>query len=111
MSITLSVVSRQPPGGRCTLYMHLTDIVAEVAGGRSELLYPQPRFPHPERPVPPAPALLINGEPVPPGDGVLLTPEEICAAVVAAGFEGDAGRLLEKLEAELERMMEALENS
>ncbi len=106
MPITLSVISKQPPGGRCTLYMRFADTVAEAVGGRAEILYPLPVFPMPENPLPPAPALLVNGELLVPADGVILSPQEVCAAAVAAGFDGDAPALLQRLEAEQEKMME-----
>lgn len=102
----ISVVSKQPPGGRCNLYMGFADAAAEVVGGRSELLYPVPRFPRPEEPLPPPPALLVDGKLVEPADGVILSPEEVCAAISAAGYDGDAAALLEILDAEQERMME-----
>ncbi len=106
----ISVVSKQPPGGRCTLYMRFADAVADVVGGRAEILYPQPQFPFPETPLPPAPALLVEDHLVAPADGVILAPEEVCAAVVAAGFDGDAADLLQTLETAQERMMEEWEN-
>lgn len=106
----ISVVSKQPPGGRCSLYMAFADAAAKAIDGQSEVLYPLPTFPRPEEPLPPAPALLVDGRVVEPADGVLLDPEEVCAAVVAAGFEGDAAPLLEALEAEQERMMEEWAN-
>ncbi len=84
--------------------MQLADAIADAVGGRSEILYPQPQFPFPEKPVPPAPALLIDDCPVTPADGVILTPVEVCDAVVAAGFTGDAAALLKTLEAVQEQM-------
>ncbi len=101
----ISVVSKQPPGGRCALYMRFADALADAAEGRSEILYPQPQFPFPEKPVPPAPALLIDGEEVKPADGVILSPDELCEAAVAAGFKGEALTLLQRLEQEQEKMM------
>lgn len=102
----ISVVSKQPPGGRCSLYMRFADTVADVTGGRSEILYPVPVFPRPENPLPPAPALLVDGRLVAPDDGVILTPEEVRNAVMSAGFDGDAEALLSALEAEQDNMME-----
>ena len=102
----ISVVSRQPPGGRCTLYMRFADAVADATDGRSEVLYPLPVHPRPAEPLPPPPALLIDGRLVSPADGVILSPDEISAAAVAAGFTGDAHALRQTLETEQDRMME-----
>ncbi|WP_303906643.1 hypothetical protein [Thiohalomonas denitrificans] len=105
----ISVVSKQPPGGRCNLYMRFADAAAAAIDGRAELLYPVPRFPRPEEPLPPPPALLVDRKLVEPADGVILSPEEVCAAISAAGYSGAAAALLEILEAEQERMMEEWE--
>lgn len=94
----IAVVSRQPPCGHSRLYMQFADAVADAAGGRSEIVYPQPQFPFPDKPVPAPPALLIEGEAVIPAKGKVLSPEEVCAAAVAAGFRGDAESLLRQLE-------------
>lgn len=109
MSITISVVSKQPPGGRCSLYRRFAEAVADAVGGRSEVLYPQPESPFPEQPVPPAPALLIDGQCIAPADGVILSPAEICDALAASGFNGDLTGLLQTLEAIEEAMMEGWE--
>lgn len=89
------VVTKQPPGGRCTLYMRFADAVADVVGGQAGILYPLP-----DEPLPPAPALLIDGHPVQPADGVLLTADEVCDAVLGAGFGGDVSALRERLRQE-----------
>lgn len=94
----IAVVSRQPPCGHSRIYMQFADAVADAAGGRPEILYPSPQFPFPEKPIPAPPALLIEGKPVLPAKGKVLSPAEVCTAAVAAGFSGDVESLLQRLE-------------
>lgn len=96
--MNIAVVSRQPPCSRSRLYMEFADAVADATDGRSELLYARPQFPFPDRPMPVPPALLIDGEQVIPTEGKALSPGDVCAAAVAAGFKGDAQALLQRLE-------------
>ncbi|MBT9541045.1 hypothetical protein [Thiobacillus sp.] len=53
------------------------------------------------------PSLWLNGLPVQPADGVILTPADVCAALAVAGQnEATLAGLAEALEAPLERMMD-----
>ena len=94
----ITVVSKNPPGGRCTLYLRYAETIAAERSA-VETIYAQSGDP-----VPP-PALLLNGRAVVPADGLLLEPVEVQAAALAAGFDGDPRALLAALDAVQEELM------
>ena len=103
MPDSIKVVSRQPPGGRCTLY---ADYVREIS---LHLRLPVTVVYHVDATEvgPPAPALLINGEELAPSDGVIISPDDLLRGLADAGIElGKAPDLLAALEAVQERMLQ-----
>ncbi|MBF0166673.1 MAG: hypothetical protein HQL45_03500 [Alphaproteobacteria bacterium] len=95
MKITL--VSKNPPGGRCTLYGSYARVIAEALNGAVEIVFPEP-----EAALQP-PALLIDGLNLEPADGLMLTPSELQEGL---GCVTPPGLLKRLEEAEAEFMKE-----
>jgi hypothetical protein len=96
----VTVLSRQPPGGRCSLYMRYAETLREVLGDQ-----PQVRYCEEGEAVPP-PAILIGTTPVAPSDGVIVSPEDITGALADRLGEAERAQLLQRLEATQEQWME-----
>lgn len=98
MDITLLL--NAPPGGRCRLYQAYAAALAEHAGAlcteRFDGLAAQPGLR--------APAILINGQPVAPADGVIISPQDL--GRVLDEFHPGAPRLEMLLDEVLERCMQ-----
>lgn len=104
MTLKISILSQQPPGGRCRLYADYVEIIGACLGVTTELVYTELREAHGLG----SPSILFNGQPLEPGDGVLLMPADLCAALTALGCaEAALSGLAEALEAPLERLLEA----
>jgi cystathionine gamma-synthase len=97
MSIT--VVSKSPPGGRCTLYARYAEALAGHYGLTVDIHCPGETA----MDGPDPPALVIRGRTVAPSDGVIVAPEDIARTLAQAGL--DDGRLAECL-SELERIQD-----
>lgn len=103
MALNVSVISQQPPGGRCTLYAGYADVLERHLKARAELVFSDRRDAHGEG----FPSLWLNGAPVQPGDGVILMPADILAGLTGHGVPEEALLgLAEALEAPLDRMLE-----
>lgn len=98
MSLDIRVISQQPPGGRCTLYAGYADVLARHLSADVERVVSDRRDAHGEG----FPSLWLDGAPLQPGDGVILMPADILAALGARGMPG----LADALEVPLERMLE-----
>lgn len=96
----VTVVSKEPTGGRCSLYMRYAETLRELLHNQPVVLYCDG-----SAPVPP-PALLIGDTPVVPSDGVIASPEDIALALADRLDEAGRARLLERLEATQEQWME-----
>ena len=96
----IRVISQQPPGGRCTLYAGYADALARHFATRAELAFSQARDAHGDG----FPSRWLNGAAVQPGDGVILMPADILAALNLP--EEAVMGLAEELEVPLERMFE-----
>lgn len=76
----ITIVSKDPPGGRCTLYMRYAKAIAEQCGAEVQTVFPgagnafQP------------PALLVNGRPIDPADGLILSPMDVYTGIAALGM-------------------------
>ncbi len=96
----IRVISQQPPGGRCTLYAGYADALARHFAARAEIVFSQMRDPHGDG----FPSLWLDGAAAQPGDGVILMPADILAALNLP--EEAVMGLAEELEVPLERMFE-----
>jgi cystathionine gamma-synthase len=99
----LKVFSQQPPGGRCTLYALYAEELSSCLGLAKRVVYTECRDAHGDG----FPALLIKGSALQPADGVILSPEDICAGLASAGLDLSAvPDLAARLEAIQERFLE-----
>ncbi len=90
----ITVISKAPPGGRCTLYLGYARTLAACFRAEVEVLHPAP-----QADLQP-PAMLVDGQPISPADGVLLSPEDIHRGIAKIGLlMTDHPDLLERLEA------------
>lgn len=96
----LTVVSKDPPGGRCTLYTRYAEAVAEGRGAEVEIVYPAAGGA-----VDP-PALLVDGRLIAPGDGLILSPMDVYTGLSALGIPVTG--LLARLEQVEHSFMEGL---
>ncbi|MEO5338851.1 MAG: hypothetical protein H7841_18510 [Magnetospirillum sp. WYHS-4] len=92
----IAVIAKEPPGGRCRLYFAFAEALAATLGATTEILL-----------GPEAPALTVNGVSLVPGDGVILTADELHAGL-ARGGHALPEELLAALEAVEEKFMEEL---
>ncbi len=76
------VVSKAPPGGRCTLYAAYLRGLADGLGLEAEVVVTE----HSDPQGAGQPALLLDGSPLRPADGVLLSPEDLIGASREAGY-------------------------
>lgn len=97
MSVT--VVSRNPPGGRCTLYARYAEALSSHYNLTVDIHCPG------EQPSdgPPPPSLVIRGQHVVPSDGVIVAPEDIVVVLEQNGL----GERLDECRAELEGILDA----
>lgn len=96
--MAIVVISQNPPGGRCTLYARYANAISDVLGWSHQVVHSECRDAHGEG----FPSLQIRDAAIQPTDGVILTPEDICAFLTA---ELDAERLA-ILTARLETVLE-----
>ncbi|MDA8094646.1 MAG: hypothetical protein M0T84_12220 [Betaproteobacteria bacterium] len=102
MPCIIEVLSQQPPGGRCMLYANYAKVLSTHPDAQFKVTYTEVRDAHGAG----FPSLLINRVPVQPADGVILSPEDVCAALGQAGFPiGNTADILEQLNALLEQLM------
>ena len=67
----LTVMSKQPPGGRCSLYLRYAETLRDRFGVDTEVQYCEG-----ER-AGEAPTMLVEGVVVEPADGVIVAPEDL----------------------------------
>lgn len=98
MDITLLI--NNPPGGRCRLYQAYVAALAQHASARCAEWFDN----LPGNPDLRAPAILINGRPVAPADGVIISPQDL--GRVLDEFHPGAPRLEMILDEVQERCMQ-----
>jgi cystathionine gamma-synthase len=96
----ITVISQNPPGGRCTLYAGYARQISARLDIEMNVRFSDCRDAHGNG----FPSLLVGEVAVQPADGVILAPEDLVAALEAAGIGADPG-LGAALEAELEKML------
>jgi cystathionine gamma-synthase len=103
VSLKITIVSKHPPGGRCTLYAGYAEVLARHLGAEVVVEFTDVADAHAGG----YPSFILDGEQLLPADGVILMPAEVCGAVGAHGLAVDALLgLVEALEAPLDRMMD-----
>lgn len=95
--MTVTVVSKAPAGGRCTLYARYAEALSGHFGLTVGIHCPG-NEPHEG----PPPAMVIRGQIVEPSDGVIVAPEDIVAVLARAGL----CERIEECHAELERIQD-----
>jgi cystathionine gamma-synthase len=96
--VTVTVVSRAPAGGRCTLYARYAEVLSGHFGLTVDIHCPGDE----PREGPPPPAMVIRDQVVEPSDGVIVAPEDIVAVLARAGL----CERLEDCRTELERIQD-----
>ena len=97
---TVTVLSKQPPGGRCSLYMRYAEALRHALG-----YYPEVRYCDSSADVPP-PAMLVGDVLVTPSDGVIVSPEDIALSLSDRLGAAEVARLRQVLEATQDQWME-----
>jgi len=99
----VKVISQQPPGGRCTLYARYADTIAATLGWSHRIVHDECRDAHGSG----FPSLWIRDEAIQPSDGVILSPDDICAFLEQQGIAAEhADGLRLRLQATLDEFLE-----
>lgn len=72
---SVTVMSKQPPGGRCSLYLRYAQTRNQALGMAFDV-----RYCDPTAAVPP-PAMLVGDVLVAPSDGAIVSPEDIARSL------------------------------
>jgi cystathionine gamma-synthase len=96
----ITILSKQPPGGRCSLYLRYAEALHQALG-----LQPEVRYCDGSAVVPP-PAMLVGDVLVTPSDGVIVSPEDIALSLSDRLDETEIAQLRQVLEATQEQWME-----
>lgn len=103
MADSITVLSKRPAGGRCTLYIQYAEEIAAT-------LRLAVKIEHPDTSVAAAhhaPGLMVRHLLIAPSDGVILSPDDVYQGLRQAGFAlEEAPDLLQRLEAIQERLLE-----
>ena len=102
---TVTVLSKEPPGGCCSLYLRYAEALHQTLG-----FQPEVRYCDGGAAVPP-PAMLVGGVLVTPSDGVILSPEDIAQSLRDGLGKTEIAQLRQVLEAALDQWMEAWANA
>jgi cystathionine gamma-synthase len=103
VGLKITIVSKHPPGGRCTLYAGYAEVLTQHLGAEVVVRFTHVADAHAGG----YPSFILDGESLLPADGVILMPADVCGAVAAHGVTADTLLgLVEALEAPLDRMMD-----
>lgn len=98
----IKVLSQQPPGGRCTLYALYAEALSSSLGLAMRVIHTDCRDPHGEG----FPSMRVKDVVLRPADGVILSPQDICDGLAAAGVDlGVAAGLRDRLETIQDRFL------
>lgn len=99
----IKVHAQHPPGGRCMLYALYANELSSALNLPHRIIHSDCRDAHGEG----FPSLLVKGAALQPADGVILSPQDICAGLTNAELDWSAVPDLEaRLEAVQERFLE-----
>lgn len=96
----IKVIAKEPPGGRCRLYMSYADALVAALDAESEIVFPQ------EEDTLQAPGLMANGVLIEPEDRFILSPDDICRGLSAVGIDRVDDTIRQGLEKVEEDFME-----
>jgi len=97
---TVTILSKEPPGGRCSLYMRYAEALRQALS-----FQPEVRYCDSSAAVPP-PAMLVGDVLVTPSDGVIVSPEDIALSLSDRLGEAEIAQLRQVLETTLDQWME-----
>lgn len=101
----IKVHAQHSPGRRCTLYALYANELSSALHLPHRIIHSDCRDAHGEG----FPALLVKGAALQPADGVILSPQDICAGLTDAGLDWSAVPDLEaRLEAVQERFLKGV---
>lgn len=96
----VTVMSKQPPGGRCSLYMRYAQTLQEALGVACDVRYCDATA------VVPPPAMLVGNVLVAPSAGVIISPTDLARSLGDQFGSARADELRRLLEQTQERWME-----
>ncbi|HEY6096027.1 MAG TPA: hypothetical protein VIU93_13845 [Gallionellaceae bacterium] len=106
MTEQIKIIVQDPPGGRCTLYTRYAILLESLLGLQRSIVLSGRRQAHGEG----YPSMVLCSRVLMPADGIMLTPEDVYAALLAAGVDlPGAPDLLQQLESVHAVFMEELE--
>jgi len=98
--ITITVLSNNPAGGRCTLYANYAQELSTALGFNIRTLYPDDGHQFY------TPGLLIDGSLVMPNDGVIIDADDIFHCIEQTGIKTDGlAEVRRNLDNHFEEMM------
>ncbi len=97
---TVTILSKQPPGGRCSLYLRYAEALRQALG-----FQPEVRYCDSSAAVPP-PAMVVGDRLVSPSDGVIVSPEDIALSLGDRLGEAEIADLRQVLETTQDQWME-----
>ncbi len=102
----VTILSKQPPGGRCTSYIRYAEALCRHLDIDCEITYCDSDGEYVANP----PALLIGETPVTPSDGVIVSPEDLINSLQERFSEDKLKGLHQILDAVQEKLMEEWSN-
>ena len=102
----ITILSKQPPGGRCTLYIRYAEALCRHLDIHSEITYCESDWECVANP----PAMLIGEILIKPSDGVIVSPEDLINSLQDRFSEDKLNGLHQILDAVQEKLMEEWSN-
>ncbi|MBL3527133.1 MAG: hypothetical protein JMN27_11030 [gamma proteobacterium endosymbiont of Lamellibrachia anaximandri] len=102
----ITILSKQPPGGRCTLYIRYAEAISQHLGTDSQVKYCESEGEDGNKP----PALLIGENLIEPSDGVIVSPVDLVNGLRNRVTENKLEELKQLLDTVQEQLMEEWAN-